>query len=324
MPRSRRGRDARDGGAPLAPLRALAAIVGMALGVVLIASFAEAAIGEAQAWWQWLIGAAVAGALGFLGGALIYAGASAALDPVAAAYLAWLEGRPVPGARGAALASDLAVFSIAGVAGAWLYRTGVADGEDRWAAAGALFVLGALLLGLVPALPHALGRAAPRERSAPRRPLTSSPVAALATAAMIGMALAMALASALRVAGAADGDVRLAPADWAESCVAASGTACPTGARLRMAPTGGWTRVEAITRCPLAIKREDGVAVATVSDADLRGGGVAPGDGAADRRRWVFLAEPNARYDVWISPIAEGACRYSVRFLPEPIWRGAP
>lgn len=301
-------------------LRSIGAAVALTLGLLIISAFTEAAFGDASAWWQWLIGLAVAGGLSALGAMMIYAVASKVLEPIAAGWMAWISGAAPPvesGSRAAALA-DFALFGATTFVGWQLYKIGREAGQGNWATGGVLLIAYGVLFGLGAAVPQVAlaGRASTKGQ---RRVTTGEHgVAVLFTVGVIGIALAMATVNLIFTARVHDGVAPVPEADWVRGCVSSELTGCSPRAELTITPRrAARLRLEYLSQCSVRLTDATDGAVEVLPAAELRRLGVASGDGRNDRARVIFDAPRGARYVVHVEPTSN-VCTFAVRYLEEP------
>lgn len=299
--------------------RILGAIVVLALGMVLATGVAGGVAGDAASWWQWGVGALVAAGAAAVVAVLAFAGIGHAASTGAAAWLALLAGAQARHRRADGVGALLAgVLAVAG--GLWLRGRGVAAGEARWATMGVLAIAAGAGLGLVPAVAMLwTTRRAPAALAGSRdqEPSAKGGIQLVIAAATIGLTLAMAAVEIVAVARLRDGRATLAPGDWADGCVVASGQTCPRDARLAfVTPRSGQVRVEAIANCDVTLHDAFDAPLSVLTDAAVRALGLTPGDGTERRRQLLAEVAPGAPVAVVVRPRGEQACAYSVRYLP--------
>jgi hypothetical protein len=326
----------------------LVAIVGITLGLLLIAVFFEVGVDSIEAWWHPPLSLGLA--LGISGFALlgVYAAVDSTLSRAAAGWLGMLSGRPAPGfspadGNGARALASASLLVFCAVTGLMLFRHGVSAGALNWAVEGLFLVAAGLLLGFLPIIPrlyfmrrhagvaapqHARGRGRRKGRKGKARAMLQlggrlengdSRVAYFACLAILGIGLSMAVAGAVASFRLRDGRAALAYGDWAEGCVDPSGDSfsCARDVRLTLIPAyNRRLRVEPVG-CPIELYASDGAVAPRLGANDMRKLGFErpSSDG---QPTIVFDPVPGQVYEIAVLPKQAGdSCYYAVRYLVE-------
>jgi len=325
-------------------------IVGTTLGLIATAAFFEVGVDIASAWWEWVIGLAIASVVAFFALAIIFAATSSSIGVTAVGWLGIFVGRVPPGfGRGdhnlQRAIGDLALFAGAAYLGRALYLHGDAEGQLNWALEG-LFLIGAgVVFGLLAAIPRLYfatkrgrgevvaldglrpdrGRRAARRQKAREKgrdkqelPAAAEDVAVLITLAMLGVALSMAVVNSVFKLRTRDGRATLPYNDWLEGCLDRDLPECSKDATFSFtARSRDRVRVEVVGQCASTLRTATGEAVATLGAAELKARGIPlPARGA--RSRLVFDPAPGTEYHVKLTTESDDVCFYSVRYLDEP------
>lgn len=339
-------------------LLSVLSIAATTLGLLIIAVFFEVGIGEANAWWQWILGLGLAAGFAALGLALIFGAMMQTVAMTAAGWLGMMTGRvpwgfaPHQGNLGRGV-GDLALFGLSSWLGFRLYRAGATGVEANWAIEG-LFLMGAgVAFGLVASVPrfyfafrargaevepkpekgrkrgkrgkrgkHAKQDERKQERGGRLEDVDSGiDVAVLFTAGLAGIALSMCTANVVATARVRDGVATLPYADWVEGCVDPSQTLseCSERAELTLIPRHQTRlRIEYLGSCDIEILGPDGAPPVGLGYEAMKKLGIESGDGNDERRRLILDPPPGARYQFRITSPKRESCRYNVRYLDEP------
>ncbi len=325
----------------------LLAIVGITLGLLLIAVFFEVAVDSIEAWWHPPLSLGLALGISLFALAGVYAAVDATLSRAAAGWLGMLAGRPAPGfspgdSNGARALASLSLLLFCTVTGVMLFRHGAGAGAVNWAIEGLFLVAAGLVLGLVPIIPrlyfmrrhasYGRGRksagasrrrgkrnAGARFRFTRERDSGDSRVSLFACLAILGIGLSMAVAGTVASLRLRDGRAALAYGDWAEGCVEPGGDSfsCASDVRLTLIPAyDRRLRIEPIG-CPIELHTSDGAVAPRLSASQMRKLGFEQ-PGLDQQPTIVFDPVPDQVYEITVAAKpGEDSCHYAVRYLVE-------